>query len=157
MTCDDAFDMLTDPAGPNDPRLWAHLDRCPRCRAMHETLAPAIGLFHGAQHTAVAVKPAARVAHRIADRLTQESLARAGAVRAVRRARFCAAAAIAMSVVAFSAVWMNRREQSNPSATSLASQCLWLSRGEATSPPPQPALLLMAQCAVCHGGIAHTP
>jgi predicted anti-sigma-YlaC factor YlaD len=157
MTCDDAFDMLTDPSGTTDPRLWAHLDRCPRCRAMHETLAPAIGLFHGAGQAAVAVQPATRTAHAAADRLTQQGLLRARAVRAVRRARVCAAAAIALSVVAFSAVWINRREVANPSAASLASQCLWLSRADARPQPPQAAALLMAQCAVCHGGIAHTP
>lgn len=45
MNCNDAFDRLTMPSGRNDARLTAHLATCPRCRAMAETLAPALDLF----------------------------------------------------------------------------------------------------------------
>ena len=68
MTCDDAFDQLTTPGGSGNPQLTAHLAQCTRCRAMAETLAPAIELFApppgGAAATAVAQQSAARLAHR---------------------------------------------------------------------------------------------
>lgn len=61
MTCDDAFDELTSPDGRTSPRLAAHLNKCARCRAMAETLAPAIDLF-GATATALASPPTSAVA-----------------------------------------------------------------------------------------------
>jgi cytochrome c553 len=42
MNCDTAFDLLTDPDGSRSLVLARHLDDCPRCRQMQETLAPAL-------------------------------------------------------------------------------------------------------------------
>jgi hypothetical protein len=67
MTCDDAFDQLTTPGGPENPLLADHLAQCTRCRAMAETLAPAIELFAPRDEraaTAIAQQSAARLAGR---------------------------------------------------------------------------------------------
>lgn len=45
MNCDEAFEHLTDPALRNHVELHWHLDMCPRCRQMQETLSPALELF----------------------------------------------------------------------------------------------------------------
>lgn len=50
MTCDEAFECLTDPDRRPSDELDRHLAGCPRCRHMQETLAPALLLFdHAAQ------------------------------------------------------------------------------------------------------------
>lgn len=45
MTCDDAFDAMTDPQFPNPAALDQHLEGCPRCRQMREVLQPALALL----------------------------------------------------------------------------------------------------------------
>jgi hypothetical protein len=42
MNCDMAFDLMTDAEGSQTSALARHLDECPRCRQMQETLAPAL-------------------------------------------------------------------------------------------------------------------
>lgn len=42
MNCNLAFDLMTDSEGRQSRALQAHLDNCPRCRQMQETLAPAL-------------------------------------------------------------------------------------------------------------------
>jgi len=50
MNCDIAFDLMTDPQGASSQVLQQHLAECPRCRAMRETIAPALeGLLIAAQ------------------------------------------------------------------------------------------------------------
>lgn len=45
--CDQAFDCMTDASRRESPELAAHLDSCPRCREMAETLSPAIEFLSG--------------------------------------------------------------------------------------------------------------
>jgi hypothetical protein len=45
MNCDMAFELMTDAEGSRSPALMRHLDGCPRCRQMQETLAPALGFL----------------------------------------------------------------------------------------------------------------
>jgi hypothetical protein len=75
MTCDDAFDQLTMPDGTDNPQLAAHLAGCSRCRAMAETLAPAIELFAppGTAKGATTVVGATAIAQEAAARLAQRS------------------------------------------------------------------------------------
>jgi hypothetical protein len=42
MNCDTAFDLIIDADGSRRLALARHLDNCPRCRQMQETLAPAL-------------------------------------------------------------------------------------------------------------------
>jgi hypothetical protein len=45
MNCDQAFDVMTSSRGAHDSELHDHMQRCPRCREMHETLEPALGML----------------------------------------------------------------------------------------------------------------
>ncbi|MHC4876587.1 MAG: hypothetical protein ACYTGL_08815 [Planctomycetota bacterium] len=45
MNCDHAFECLTDPARRESQALAIHLESCPRCRDMADTLSPALDLF----------------------------------------------------------------------------------------------------------------
>jgi hypothetical protein len=47
MTCDEAFEALTDPRALKQPQLERHLAGCVRCRQMRDVLAPALALFAG--------------------------------------------------------------------------------------------------------------
>ena len=42
MNCDTAFDLMTDPETAGSSALARHLESCPRCRQMQQTLAPAL-------------------------------------------------------------------------------------------------------------------
>jgi cytochrome c553 len=42
MNCDIAFELMTEPHGGRSLALREHLEQCPRCRQMQETLAPAL-------------------------------------------------------------------------------------------------------------------
>lgn len=42
MTCDQAFESMTDPVGASHPDLRRHLAHCARCRQMVLTLAPVL-------------------------------------------------------------------------------------------------------------------
>ncbi|WP_417380585.1 hypothetical protein [Gimesia sp.] len=45
MNCDEAFDLITHPTDHQCEELQWHLQLCPRCRQMQETLAPALTSF----------------------------------------------------------------------------------------------------------------
>lgn len=45
MNCDEAFELITHPTDHNCDELQWHLQMCPRCRQMQETLAPALTSF----------------------------------------------------------------------------------------------------------------
>tara|TARA_R110002095_G_scaffold56114_4_gene48193 strand:- start:5891 stop:6502 length:612 start_codon:yes stop_codon:yes gene_type:complete len=45
VNCDEAFDLITHPTDHNCEELQWHLQLCPRCLQMKETLAPALDTF----------------------------------------------------------------------------------------------------------------
>ncbi|WP_417384511.1 hypothetical protein [Gimesia sp.] len=45
MNCDEAFELITHPTDHQCEELQWHLQLCPRCRQMQETLAPALSSF----------------------------------------------------------------------------------------------------------------
>jgi hypothetical protein len=119
MTCDDAFDQLTTPAGANDPQLAAHLAHCTRCRAMAETLAPAIELF-GEPIVTTAPKAgstAVTIARKSAERLTHRAAPprRVGAF--VRRNVPFLAAAMGGAACCLLAIRLNSSEPASATAT----------------------------------------
>jgi hypothetical protein len=50
MNCDTAFDLIIDADGSRSLALARHLDDCPRCRQMQETLAPALEFLAPSGH-----------------------------------------------------------------------------------------------------------
>lgn len=146
MTCDDAFDRLTTPGSSDNPQLAAHLAQCTRCRAMAETLAPAIELFAppGATSspakspaaTAIAQQAAARLARRSGPAPLQQWL--------IRRHVALLAAALSGAACCFLAI-QSGRGAARPSAAScprnspVASE--WMERH---------ALPVAMACVACH-------
>ncbi len=95
MTCDDAFDLLTGPERVENPPLADHLARCPRCRAMAETLAPAIELFRDSPSSTVDPVASSVIAARAAARLAS----RAAVASAPRRERIKRALGVALAAL----------------------------------------------------------
>ena len=69
MNCDDAFDCLTDPRSSRRGELARHLQACPRCREMADTLSPALaGLENAGLENAWLENDEAACCHGAADR-----------------------------------------------------------------------------------------
>ena len=95
MTCDDAFDLLTGPERVETPPLADHLARCPRCRAMAETLAPAIELFRDSPSATIDPVASSVIAARAAARLSRRAaVAHAPRVERMKRVLGIALAAL---------------------------------------------------------------
>ncbi len=109
MNCDDAFDRMTTPGGQRDAGLSAHLARCSRCRAMAETLGPALDLFTSpetqtfrdpALAVGIAVESAAQLATRSRTRSARSSRPRfrlAGWLAAAAAGAACCALVLKLS------------------------------------------------------------
>jgi len=112
MTCDDAFDQLTTPGRADDPALAAHLSRCGRCRAMADTLAPAIALFGepavGNAH--VPANTATAVAQRSAARLSRQASVSTIVRSPARRGLALLGAALAGAACCLAAIQLSGRE-----------------------------------------------
>lgn len=155
MTCDDAFERMTDGGLREDGALSEHLAECPRCRAMYETLAPAIGAFQSerdrqSQSVAVATQSRSSTEYAVAAarRLTQQNLVRARIAVAARRARVCAAAASLLLGVAVSAALLGFADQQARSQ-SQDPMCTWQSRRDGQRAGRPPAVVITA-CIACH-------
>src|SRR5689334_17311931 len=77
MTCDEAFDALTDVTRARSEELERHLGHCPRCQQMREVLQPALALLAPGEGSGVERESGAseRPARRV---LTPDALAEAG-------------------------------------------------------------------------------
>lgn len=154
MNCDEAFDCLTDVQHRHDADLQKHLAGCPRCRAMQQTLAPAIGLLTGktlaesSSLTAVREAPAARTAVAAGRRLARRSRRAAQAAATARQVKACVVATAAMAVIAFSALAINFSDRQQASGQ-VATKCLWKTRDLASDRHLTPAMITAA-CASCH-------
>lgn len=154
MNCDHAFDLMTDPVLDDCAELHEHLNECPRCRQMYETLSPALGLFGSSGNgfdTASADEAAAaggvEIAERLAVRLAQEPPAGPAPVRP-RRALQAWACVLAGGLVLVSAIGLTAFRSGAPAVPSAADQCTWLHR-EAV-PTDQRAEAVVLSCVACH-------
>jgi len=156
MTCDDAFDQLTTASGARNPRLAAHLDGCPRCRAMADTLAPAIALFSDSppQVATVPVAAATAIARQSAARLSRRSAPLASIPTRTRRGLAVLAAALGGAACCFAVVQLGREtdpdhETARCPRKSPAS-IEWMERN---------ALPVAMACVACHpsGGLSIAP
>jgi hypothetical protein len=153
MNCDQAFDAMTDPNGPDSAELWRHLSGCPRCRQMYETLEPAMGLF-AASDTPPRERPFASdvrsaalplpMAQRIARQLSLSGTASRGAPPRRRLWGAVLAAAVAGFLLS---VGLDSLRLSPPSPGA-AVDCPWLYRESAAV--EEPASLVTARCVACH-------
>ena len=165
MNCDDAFDRLTSLDSSDDGLLEAHLAECPRCRAMQETLSPAIAwLVEGGEAApdweSSAESPAwhlsteaVQIAEQACRRLQTETTAESrsvGVTSRLERWGMLAAAAL----FACCAIWLppERPTKNVPSTLSTpeVTSCTWQTdlRRDRTAPGSAPQVI--ASCAACH-------
>jgi hypothetical protein len=165
MNCDEAFDRLTAFPEPEDALLAAHLAGCPRCRAMQETLSPAIDWLTAENQWAndweqSAAAPAwhltaeaVQIAERTCRRLQTESAATARPVGLTSRYEPWGMLA-ALSLLVFFAVWLppERVTETAPSAenTPAVASCTWQLDFRRDRPAQASAQQVIASCAACH-------
>lgn len=149
IDCDQAFDCMTDRTRRESPELCGHLETCPRCRQMAETLAPAIDLFAGpvppwmqAEPVTTATAPsgtAVRVARQSARRLsTWSRIPRSGWGSHL----FAGVVGAAAGFVAMAFV-----PPPNAAPARVPPICTWKDRGTA---PARDAQTLTRSCVLCH-------
>lgn len=156
MNCDQAFDCLTDPRRRETPELGRHLDQCPRCRTMRDTLEPALDLFDD-----LAVEPdlsayapgglnaaapeTLQLAEQTAARLSATGRQRPSARGSWRPGLRYAAALLFGAGVALAIQSPVNEDVEHPGAGG----CLWLNRSAADELNPT-SRAVTAQCMSCH-------
>lgn len=164
MNCDQAFAAMTDPQLADAGELHRHLESCPRCRQMRETLEPALGrlavsaagqsrLSESRGDAAVSLS-AVHMARRVAARLSHGRPASAGALRRpVSNVWSYLASAACGALVAVGAITLLQNSATPPA---LASECLWQDRDAASIKTESSAVVL--SCVACHMSPSlHTP
>jgi len=158
MNCNQAFELMTDPVGAGSPALQRHLERCPRCRNMQQTLAPALDWMlipaehsrdeHGSRSespflSAQAVMVAEQVARTLPRRRT------AGWIDALRRAAVIVT--VAVLGILFGAMLLEPK-QPRPSVHpgSALTACLWDQRELRNKLPDASARGVVVSCVMCH-------
>lgn len=164
MNCDQAFDRLTEPAATTDSALARHLEQCPRCRAMQQTLSPAMDWLRSA---AVENDPdTSRDWHRgNSPLLTEESVAvamqaarqwpRDSSAHSARKA--LGIALVAMFGMALGVLVIGQKADSHPPAAAVspsapitATVCLWTRPEGASSLPSTTSQSVVDSCIACH-------
>ena len=162
MNCDQAFERLTDPAASTDAGLVRHLEQCPRCQAMQQTLSPALDWMTSASRDDFSEST------RGWDRsgsplLTEESVAIALEIsrRQTRQRSFHAArkglgiALVAMFGMALGVLVIGNPQKpahapvSNSLSTPVTA-CLWPRREGEALVPAENAQAVVDSCIACH-------
>jgi hypothetical protein len=155
MNCDHAFDLMTDPVLDDCAQLHAHLEACPRCRQMYETLSPALGLFgssgtarENASADALTAVGSVEIAERVAVRLAREPQLIRTAPSRVHRPLQALACLLAGGLVLIAAIGLSVPHSAAPAAPSVNGQCTWLHRE--VVPANQRAEAVVLSCVACH-------
>lgn len=158
MNCDHAFDLMTDPSQDDCAELHTHLDECPRCQQMYETLSPALGLFDSAgcqqrvrcQDDVVAYDDLAsgvEIAERVAVRLSRTK-PEAPVVARSRRPRLLWACVMAGCIGFLSAIGLSMLQPAAIGVPTTSEPCTWTNR--AAAPTAQRASTVVLSCVACH-------
>ncbi len=175
MNCDTAFDLMTDPQTAGSSALARHLETCPRCRQMQETLAPALDFLSGASRDDVSCEfstttgesragerqPVVTVeALKIAEQTAKVLAAQCETPRvraqrlAVRGVRYSAAFAAG---VFLAVTFFMDRGPAAPTTAPVEGQC---TRSEADRHDIERSAAeirrLALSCTVCHGAVSHS-
>lgn len=162
MNCNEAFDRMTMPGAAADASLERHLSRCPRCRAMQETLSPAIDWLLPAdeesrgelRRPAFLSEEAVQIAERAARGLTRPAIS-VQIRRPLRRlvARWIAWSAIAGLICCAVFIPQATGPQGSAHAVAPAEEsdgCLWQMPAARTDPALPTAQQVVASCVACH-------
>lgn len=150
MNCDQAFNVMTGGDDTADA-LDLHLENCPRCRQMYETLSPAIGLFDAERESASrendSAVSAVQIAERVATRLGRS------APSPVRRPRRLALVTVGLvlgfGIAAAIPGLQQGLVQPGPSEAALISDCTWVNR-DAAALDVQRSDAVVLSCVACH-------
>jgi len=166
MNCDTAFDLLTDAETARSTALARHLESCPRCRQMQETLAPALGFLtlhdeddsrrefsatrfeveHGDGRQPKITIEALRIAEQAAIGLATQSASRRDRLQRLAQNGVCYAAVFAAGLL-LAVLFFNSRETASP----LDGQC---TRSDASRSDVERSAAeiraLALSCAACH-------
>lgn len=161
MNCDDAFEYMTDVTRQDAGDLQWHLDMCPRCRRMKETLEPALSLLTmdppEMPPSHEPVPPMSRVDELLGAQANRRRQAEPKSARAhvpypVHTSgfrRFAAVAVAALTILAGVLLMSSPGQSSGAnSVDSLGDICMWKQRDvetEASSP-----MAVVASCLDCH-------
>ena len=173
ITCDEAFEALTDPHAIAQPALERHLAACARCRELREVLEPALALFAGEAPVEAAcpgerepsadrggsivspalpasplLSPAAvlaadQAARRLSARHRRRSVSPAALVRT-------AAVFLVGVATAFGVATIGGDDPHGPAAIApAAGTCLWTTAGQPESQPSRAEDVILS-CVACH-------
>jgi hypothetical protein len=159
MNCDQAFELMTDPVGTTSLALNRHLERCPRCRQMQQTLSPALDWMLATSHAPV---EAAGASHGASPFLSAQAvLVAEEAARSLPKRRHGAGsdalrravviAAVAVLGVLFGAMSQEPAAPQTPAlpAGALAA-CLWDQPQLRAQLADGSARGVVVSCVVCH-------
>ncbi len=161
MNCDDAFDALTNPQPTAGRALAAHLDACPRCRQMRDTLSPALEWLstdndsldggnwsHGTTGTPWLSVQALHIAEQASKQLPRR---RSTGARWRQLLTIAAVALIGVAVGAFGIA--GRHAQPSPPTVSddaMLTACLWTTPNLRNGLPDTSARGVVISCIMCH-------
>lgn len=165
MNCDQAFDRLTDPAATTDSALARHLEECPRCQAMRQTLSPALdwlksssddegsSSLHAWNSSAAPLLTAASIAVAME---TARRLPRQGFAHTAKKAM--GIALVAMFGMALGVLVIGQKAESKPPVTTTLpavtnaplSLCLWTRPERTTTESESSAQSVVDSCIACH-------
>lgn len=161
MNCDDAFEYMTDVTKQDTGDLQWHLDMCPRCRRMKETLEPALSLLTmdppEMPSSQEPVPPMSRVdellgAQAIRRRQAEPKIEPADVPYPMQSSGFRRVAAVGVAALTILAgvLLMSSPGQSSGanSADSLGDICMWKQRGIETDTASPMAVV--TSCLDCH-------
>jgi len=162
MNCDQAFERLTDPAASTDAGLVRHLEQCARCRAMQQTLSPALDWMTSASQdnfpestrgwdrsgSPLLTEESVAIALEIARRQTRQ-----GSFHAARRG--LGIALVAMFGMALGVLVIGNPPESKhaPASNTLSppvTACLWPRREGETLVPAENSQAVVDSCIACH-------
>lgn len=166
MNCDEAFDRMTVVGADVDEPLQRHLSHCPRCRAMQDTLSPAMEWLSSARiqpegrygagdcQSVFLTDEAVQVAERAAQRLSPVSPLVRKRIRLRNRvARWVAIAGMAcigLFAIITPSSSTTRRNSSTAVLPASAAACSWIYRDDRESERQPTANQVIASCVACH-------
>jgi anti-sigma factor RsiW len=152
MNCDQAFEVMTDPCFEDGAALDEHLEICPRCRQMYETLSPALGLFREARPDSPAGFDACTVAApvEVTDRSVAGRARRANPALLRRSLRLVSSSMILGVAIGAVAVGLAPALSPSPSgAVHQPAECTWIHREAVPDGTSSPQSVVLS-CMACH-------
>jgi hypothetical protein len=163
MNCDIAFDLMTSADRRDDPGLLRHLEHCPRCRQMQDTLSPALDWLSDSSVANWPQQPPATSgtapllslqAVRIAESAARElSLRQALSAPATFRRALSVAIVLLFGIALGVAGFETRPPAPDPGPTvsgQLVAACLWTDAETRGRQVVSTSQAVVASCIACH-------